>query len=75
MNKTCINQQCLQSERGTLTSKVKKYRKCSKTLAMIVVLLKDLKYALSITLPRCYLDGAQGDMEQYSLRGFFDASK
>ena len=36
--------------------------------------LKDLENALSITLPRCYFDVAQGDMEQYSLHGFCDAS-
>ena len=39
-----------------------------------LVLLKDLENALSITLPRCYFDVAQGDMEQYSLHGFCDAS-
>ena len=32
--KTCINQHCFQGERGTLTSQIKKYSKCSKTFGI-----------------------------------------
>ena len=38
-----------------------------------LALPKDAENALSITLPRCYFDGAQGDIEQCSLYGFCDA--
>ena len=34
MYKTCINQHCFQGERGTLTSQIKKYSKCSKTFGI-----------------------------------------
>ena len=39
-----------------------------------LALLTDLDNAFSITLPRCYFDGVQGHMEQYSLHGFCEAS-
>ena len=37
-------------------------------------LLKDLEKIASIILPRCYFDGAYGDIKQYSLHAFCDAS-
>lgn len=37
-------------------------------------LLKDLEKVASIILPRCYFDGAHGDIKRYSLHAFGDAS-